>query len=152
MKKLFYLLFALPLLLISCDDDNKLPDIQMNVEILGATKSDGVLYIVQGETLTIDKITVSSTSATKGIALGGATYYWDYYPVATTNTVPYTMSIETGNAPVGNHLLQIECPVFAVDYSAAVAVLTYKVKIVESADEIPSPDAPAPETPEVKAQ
>ena len=27
MKKLFYLLFALPLLLISCDDDNKLPDI-----------------------------------------------------------------------------------------------------------------------------
>ncbi len=62
------------------------------------------------------------------------------------------MSIETGNAPVGNHLLQIECPVFAVDYSAAVAVLTYKVKIVESADEIPSPDAPAPETPEVKAQ
>ncbi|WP_303744271.1 hypothetical protein, partial [uncultured Muribaculum sp.] len=73
MKKLFYLLFALPLLLISCDDDNKLPDIQMNVEISGATKSDGVLYIVQGETLTIDKITVSSTSATKGIALGGAT-------------------------------------------------------------------------------
>ncbi|WP_302986877.1 hypothetical protein [uncultured Muribaculum sp.] len=50
MKKLFYLLFALPLLLISCDDDNKLPDIQMNVEISGATKSDGVLYIVQGET------------------------------------------------------------------------------------------------------
>ena len=30
---------------------------------------------------------------------------------------------------------------FAVDYSATVAVLTYKVKIVESADEIPSPDA-----------
>ena len=37
MKKLFYLLFALPLFLISCDDDNKLPDIQMNVEISGAT-------------------------------------------------------------------------------------------------------------------
>ncbi|MBJ2166572.1 MAG: hypothetical protein JFR24_01710, partial [Muribaculaceae bacterium] len=35
------------------------------------------------------------------------------------------------------HELAIECPVYAVDKSPAVANLFYKVMVVESADDIP---------------
>ena len=43
----------------------------------------------------------------------------------------------TDDMAIGQHLLQIECPLYAVDKSPALMYMAYKVAIVETADDIP---------------
>ena len=57
MKKVFYLLLFLPLFMVSCDDnDDDFPKVKMSVEISGAKVVDRTIYVVQGDTLSIDSI------------------------------------------------------------------------------------------------
>lgn len=143
MKNFLYLLMALPVLfgLSSCsdDDDNSLPEVNLSVSYSGATNVDGVLYVVEGDTFTIDGITVTPVEGTKAATLGATTYYWDYAPVATTIIEPFGMQLNTTGIPEGNHLLQIRSSVYQVDKSVATAYMAYKVTIVGAADDIPQP-------------
>ncbi|MDE6496694.1 MAG: hypothetical protein K2L30_10710 [Duncaniella sp.] len=141
MKKFLYLLIALPALLLvsSCsDDDNDLPNVSFQISYSGAVDVDDVLYVVQGDTLAIDAINVTPAEGTKPASLGATTYFWDYAPVASTITVPFSMDFDTEAVPVGRHLLQIRTSVFQVDKSVAFAEFAYKIMVVESADDIPA--------------
>jgi hypothetical protein len=132
MKKLFYLLLALPLFLASCGDDDDYPTFQLDVAMSGqnvTSDDDGVISVTQGDTLAIDSITIVNAS-TKDIALGGASYYWDHAFIGTTIVVPFGCKIATDNIPVGTHLLQINMPVLAVGYSVMTATVAYKVEIL----------------------
>ncbi len=144
MKKLYYfLLLALPMIMAtSCDDDdNDLPDVDISLEISGGVNVDGTIYVVRGETLEITGITVTNRDPNKEAVITSATYYWDYREIGVSVTAPYGGTIATTeNTALGDHLLQIECPLFAVDKSPATAVMTYNVVVVESADDIPSGD------------
>lgn len=159
MKKLYYLLLALPLAFFaSCDNDDDLPEVDMSVEMSGGMISDGVIYMVQGDTLSVESVSVKSLTD-KPATAGATTYFWDYRPAATVIAAPYTMEFDTALTPVGNHLLQIQTGVYQVDKTAAFVVLSYKVKVVESAEEIPEgatpmPEGPQtpPESPSIKAQ
>lgn len=158
MKKLYYLLLALPLAFFaSCDNDDDLPEVDITVEMSGGMVSDGVIYMVQGDTLTVDGITVKSLTD-KPATTGATTYFWDYRPTATVIAAPYTMEFDTALTPVGNHLLQIQTGVYQVDKSAAFVTMSYKVTVVKSAEDIPSgatpmPEGPqTPENPTIKAQ
>ena len=104
MKKLFYLLFALPLLLLSCSDDNNLPELHVGRAV---------------------------NSNAKDIAFGAVTYQLDYGLNYTTVLAPYAMTFDTSNLPVGRHLLRIFFPVYAVDYSPAQALIDYTLVITE---------------------
>lgn len=139
MKKLYQmLLLALPLVFFAaCDDDDKLPDVSINVNIEGATRVDDVLYVVKGETITVESVTLTDNTE-KGAVIGGVDYYWDYRPVGATIVQPYTIELNTDGVPVGNHLLQINMSIYAVDYSTCWGRVYYKVKIVESSDDIPT--------------
>lgn len=139
MKKLYYFfLLALPMLFMaSCDDDNNLPDVDVSVKIDGAVNIEGILYAVQGDTLSIESITVVNREEGKSAIITSASYSWDYRYAGVSVTPPYGAKFATENMAVGPHLLQIECPLFAVDKSAAVLFFAYKVIIVENADEIP---------------
>lgn len=139
MKKLYYfLLVALPMLLFaSCDDDNNLPDVDVSVKIEGAVNVDGVLYAVKGDTIDIASITVINREEGKSAIITSASYSWDYRFAGVSVTPPYGAEFGTAGLAIGPHLLQIECPLFAVDKSAAVLFFGYKVIIVENADEIP---------------
>lgn len=132
MKRLIYLLFALPLFMVACSDDNDLPKFDLRVEMTGQTEitDNGVIVVPQGTPLTIESLTAVDASA-KDLTFGGATYYWDYVFQGSTLVAPFGMTFNTENLPLGSHLLQIYIPVFAVNYSPSEAIASYTVKIVE---------------------
>ena len=142
MKKLLYLLMALPALLLasSCsDDDSKnLPDVSFQITYSGATDVDNILYVVQGDTLAIESIEVTPAPGTKPASLGATVYYWDYAPVGSTMIVPFGMDFVTENVPLGRHLLQIRTSVMQVDKAIAFAEFAYRIMVVESATDIPA--------------
>lgn len=156
MKRLFYLLFALPLFLISCSDDDDLPQFQLQVDMKGQTEitENGVIVVPQGTPLTIESIKAVNPSV-KDLTIGGATYYWDYVFQGSTLVAPFGITFNTDRLPLGSHLLQIYMPVFAVNYSPAEAIASYTVRIVEPLQEgAPEPDTPSSHTvtPQVSAK
>lgn len=140
MKKLFYLLLALPLALISCDD-NKLPDVDAYASFDGGTQVDDVYYVVKGNVLQVTGVTLVN-HGDKEATLGGVRYFWDYMPMATTVIAPYAINIETENMPVGNHLLSAEMPIYAVGYSICTGYIAKKIVIVEEEEDIPTVNTP----------
>lgn len=140
MKKLYYfLLMALPVMLFaSCDDDNSLPKVDVSISIDGGVSANDEIYVVQGDTLTVESINVINKEQGKNAIITSATYSWDYAFVGVSVTPPYGAEFVTENMPLGQHLLQIESPLYAVDKSPAMMYMAFKVKIVESADDIPS--------------
>lgn len=142
MKKAFLcmlLLASLPMIgLTSCSDDDDLPDVDFHLDISGGVSVDGVIYVVEGEDLVINSVSVTNNESDKSAIITAATYYWDAFRLGTSAVPPYgfTINISEGTA-LGKHELTIECPVYAVDKSPAVANVFYPVQVVESADDIP---------------
>ncbi len=141
MKKFIYsLILLLPLTfgLTACDDDNDLPDVDVTVEISGGARIGQNIYVVAGDTLRIDSIGVTNLDPGKTAIISRASYSWDYIFIGTSVLSPYGASFPTSKNILGTHLLQIECPLFAVDKSPALMFMAYKVVIVENKDQIPS--------------
>lgn len=139
MKRLYlFLLALLPVIgLTSCSSEDDLPKVDIQVTYSGATDIDEVLYVVQGNQLSIDAITVTPLDGTKKATIGATAYYWNYQYAGTTIQEPFGMTFNTAALPVGNYMLQINSTIYQVDKAVGQAYLTYKVKIVASEDEIP---------------
>lgn len=139
MKKLFYLLLlALPVIgMTSCDDDDDLPNVSLTATIEGATRVDHTLYVVSGDVIDIKSINLIDNTK-KGAVIGSASYFWDYYRLGGTIVAPYGMEIDTDGVQLGNHLLQINVSIYAVDYSPCIGYMEYPVKIVASESDIPT--------------
>lgn len=122
----------------SCNDDNDLPDVSLLVEFNDATIADGTIYVVQGETFEIESVTPVNNESNKAVELGGVSYYWDYQILGASNIKPYGFEITvTPETPVGRHILELFCPVYAVDKAPANAMISYNVEVVASADDLP---------------
>lgn len=137
MKRLFYLLFILPLILVSCDDDNELPDVKFNVEISGGKNVNGIIYVVKGDTLTVEKVEILSHN-TKGAAMGEVSYFWDGLFLLTNPFPPYKINIATDRMLIDKHILEFNCPLYVVDSPILTAYFRYPVKLVEAPDSIPT--------------
>lgn len=145
MKKWFYLMLlsVLPVMaasLASCDDDDDLPNVDISLSVDRGTVVDGVIYVVQGDTLQVASVNVVNNEPNKAAAITNVNYYWDgiYYAPAVFS--PYGMTFVTSEStPIGSHDIGISCTVLAVDKSIATAALNYPVKVVADADEIPEP-------------
>lgn len=139
MKKFIYLLLALPLFLVSCSDDDKMPEFDVKIVFgEGVTVDNNVITVTQGQPFTIESISPVNANVEE-IAFGSVTYQLDYGVGVTTALQPYKMSFDTNAIPVGRHLFQIIFPVFAVDYSVMQAVVTYELVVL--------PEEETPETP-----
>lgn len=150
-KKLAVVLMMLPALaLVSCDDGNEIPDVDVYVNIEGATRVGDTLYVVKGDVLNVKSITIVDNTD-KGAVIGSANYFWDYYDLGGTIHPPYGIEIATANLPEGNHLLQIHMSIYAVDYPPCAGYVSYKVVIVGSNDDIPE-DADTDVNPSIAAQ
>ncbi|MBD5186224.1 MAG: hypothetical protein HDS92_06420 [Bacteroidales bacterium] len=139
MKRFYYFLLALlPVIaLSSCSSEDDLPDVEMSVTYSGATDIDNVLYVVQGNVLSIDALTVTPVDASKKATIGATAYYWNYQYVGTTIREPFGMSFDTATMPVGDYVLQINSTVYQVDKSVGQAYFTYLVKIVANESDVP---------------
>lgn len=131
------LVAALPLIFTSCSNDDDLPEVNLSVAFSGATEKNGTLYVVEGDDLVIDGITVTPVSGTKKATLGAAAYYWDYQPLGTSMVEPFGMSIHTDRLPAGDYLLQINTTVFQVDKAVGIAYMSFPVRVV-AADQLPA--------------
>lgn len=121
----------------SCSNDDDLPEVKIAIEVSDAAEKDGVLYVLQGENLSIDAITVTPLNSSKKATLGATAYYWNYQYLGSTVVEPFGITIDTSEMPVGDYILQINTTVFQEDKSVGVAYFTYPVKIVESATDLP---------------
>ncbi len=142
MKKLYYLLLcALPLIgFTSCsDDDNDLPDVDFILSVNDAVFKDNTIYVVAGETFTVDGIQVVNNEKGKEALFTYAEYFWDYQRLGVSAQEPYGFEIYVSpDTPLGTHLLEIYAPVYAVDKTPAFAMVSYTVEVVESADDLPA--------------
>ncbi|MDE6040165.1 MAG: hypothetical protein K2F99_01170 [Muribaculaceae bacterium] len=141
MKKFLSLMLFLPLvaLVASCSDDDKsLPNVDIGLQIENAVTADGTIYVVQGNELNVAALTV--TNLDEGNAgISAASYYWDYDFLGTNYVPPFGIEIQTSeNTPLGKHVLEVQCPVFAVNKEPAQAFLQFPVVVVETADELPA--------------
>ncbi|MDE5810626.1 MAG: hypothetical protein K2H59_10175 [Muribaculaceae bacterium] len=155
MKKFFYLLLALPLAIFatSCSDDDKdVPDVDL-VASFDAAQYDGGLYVVQGDTLTIESLNLVNNTNKNG-GLGAVNYFIDNVRVGSTILQPYTFSILTEGLPVGVHTLGVTAQVLVVDYPINIAAIEFPLNIVASADDIPAGAITPvnPEQPETPAE
>lgn len=140
MKKYLYLLFALlAVTLTACSDDNDLPHVDFDISISNGKFVDGSIYVVQGQNLIIDGITVKNTEENKAAIITAASYYWNGHFLGTAIQPPYGFEIEiTDKTPTGKYSLQIISPLYAVDKDIATAVLAYNVNVVASPDDLPA--------------
>lgn len=145
MKKIIYCLLMLPLLALcaSCDDDdNKVPNVGIQATFSGATIDDGIIYVVKGEELKVDQLELVNNSGKDG-GMGVVTYYINGAVIGQAYTRPYGFEIPT-NMPAGDYLLEISTPIYVVDYPICYGFFSYKLRVVETADDLPS--EPATET------
>jgi len=138
MKRIFsYLLMALPMLMItSCDDDHDLPPVNVTIDVSGVTEVDNALYVVQEDGFEVDAVNLVNRG-NKNAVIGATSYFWDGWHVGTTAQAPFAFEFNLDETQIGAHLFQVECSIYAVDYAPAVAQLSYKIHVVESADDIP---------------
>lgn len=142
MKKILSLLLFLPFIALvsSCHDDEgkSIPNVDFYLSV-DNTVSDGVIYVVQGTDLDVTSLTVTNAEQGKGAMISAASYYWDYEFVGTTTVIPFKLKLNINkNVPVGQHVLEVQCPVWAVDKEPAQAYLQYNVNVVASEDELPA--------------
>lgn len=140
MKNLLYALAALPLLLLgSCSDDNDLPDVNINVDMTGLYESQGDLYLVSGDNVTINSISVTSLNG-KPATLGRVDMFWNDVLQSSSIVEPYSITFNTENLRPGISLLTLQMGVYQEDKTASWAVLQYDIHVVLSQSELP-PDA-----------
>lgn len=143
MKRILTLIFALSLLLASCDHNDDVPDVDVTVTVSGCTVVDNVIYIVQGDGFKVESVNLVN-HGTKNAVIGSVVYLWDYARVGDSVISPYSYNFNTSATELGTHLFQLEAAIYAVDYSPAIAFLSYDVIVVDSAEDIPGDEADNP--------
>ncbi len=140
MKKLLIFLITLPLLgaiFTACSDD-KNPDVTVTAEYENAVVSNGMVYVVKGDTLVVDSLFVEAVNTShKAMIIGPVSYYLNGYPVARVVVAPYKVAIPTDSLAVGAYQLQIGLNVAEEDYPLGVTTSEVTVNVVNSVADVP---------------
>lgn len=129
---------VLALSLASCNNEDDLPDVNIELNVENGTMVDGTIYVVQGDTLNVTGITVTNNEAGKGAAVTNVRYFVDGYFIGESLFSPFpAYNITVADTPVGSYDLGVACTVLAADKSIASAALNYPFRVVASADDIP---------------
>ena len=138
MKKLLYFLIALPMLILaSCHDENDLPDVNVGITYTGATSLDGSLYIVQGDTVTIDSVYVTPVNPNSRALVANVTYFLDQRLMSYSPIAPFSMGFLTENLPVGKHTLRLDMTVLEVDREPGTYYLLVPLTVVADSTKLP---------------
>lgn len=137
MKFIYSLILALPLFMItSCDHNDDIPDVDVNITVSGCTVVDNTIYVVKDDGFEVVSVNIEN-HGTKNAVIGSVVYFWDYARVGDSVIAPYSYMFNTSSTETGKHIFQMEAAIYAVDYAPATAFLSYDVTVVDSADDIP---------------
>lgn len=140
MKKLLFLIFALPLLTVvtaSCDNDGNVPNVDIKMSYANATVVDSKVYVVKPDTLIVKSVTVTAVDKGHAATNGPVTYWFDGVPVLTNPVAPFGVKIPTDDLEVGKYALQFSMPVYEEGCELATAAGAITVNVVGSPDDIP---------------
>ena len=140
MKKLFYLLFALPLFLgTSCSDDKEVPNASISASFSGVyvVPDDDVIYVLAGDPVVVESVTVESEDGEE-VAIGPVTYIWNVFDIGSTPVSPFKYVISTDYLTKEFNLLSLRTNLLVVDHPIYTALVQYKVQVVP--DEASLPD------------
>lgn len=139
MKKLWFLLLALPLLgmMTSCDDDDKLPQVNISLEYNNATVVDDAVYVVRPDSLIVASVVLTPVREGKYVTNGPVSYWLNGAPVAVNPYAPFGVKIPTDRLAVGKYVLTLEMTVAEEGCQLATAMAQVQVNVVENASDIP---------------
>ena len=145
MKKILSYMFIATMAVImgtmaSCSKDDDLPKVKITLEVNDETASvvNDTIYVVQGETIKIDAVKVTSLEEGKSAAINQVGYYWDGVFLFPSPVAPFPAEIPVlEKAEVGMHGLGLRCQVLLVDYPICFAYLQYPVKVLPKGDPLP---------------
>lgn len=129
---------ALPVIfLASCHDDDDLPDVNMGMELSGGVVADGSIYVVEGDTLFVDSVSITSNITDKTAAIIALTYRLDGWPFVTVGQMPFATMVPTYNLEVGEHKFGFEGPIVQESKTPATAYSMYRLIVVSDSTQIP---------------
>lgn len=145
MKK--FLLSLLPIVALmvfatSCDDDKDLPNVEISFTFDNARSDNGTVYVVQGDTLHLDGITVTSLDKGKEAGISAfPRFYLNGVPAPLFNisyTTPFSFDMEM-DIPVSSepYTLSMIANVFEVDKTIATAQCNIPIMVVATEEDIP---------------
>ena len=138
MKKLFYLLFLLPLAFFaSCSDDDDLPEVDFSITLSNVALENNTFYAIKGDTVKIDNGAVKSLTD-KSATVTGVRYFLNGIPIFGTIENPFVCEIETENLSPATYTLNVTSTILQVDKSIASGVCNYPLVVVENADKLPA--------------
>lgn len=150
MKKLIYLLLVLPVLLVSCHDDNDLPDVSVGVEYENGTPVNNKVYVVKGSNLAVKSVDVVSNVKDRSAGVfGGVAYTFcgipvmfgtDVYgnPVYVNYVAPFGVSFYTEDLEPGDYYYTMEFGVAQEGCELATVFANVPVVVVASVEDIPA--------------
>lgn len=147
MKKLLYLLLALPLAFFatSCNDDDNLPDVDVTFTFDNAVVKDGVVYVNQDSTLSITNIQTKSVGSDKAALIANIRYFWNGFPAPGLTWSNFPIEIPMPQMPLvseGYNVLGMNASILQVDKSMAFTY--FRIPIATVADESSFPDGLTP--------
>lgn len=132
MKKILLSLLALPFIgMVSCNNDNELPDVTIHMEYEGAQQIDNEYYVSQGDIFQITQITVTPNRQGGKVGIGSVAYSFDGMPYAFTDVAPFAMDFPTENMTLGYHEIGVVMTVLEEGCSPAQAFTTVQIMITE---------------------
>lgn len=139
MKKLFYLLFLLPLAFFaSCSDDDEIAQVDFNVTLSGVTKVNNNFYTVVGDTVSVNRAYVTSKTD-KAATLAGVRYYLNGLLIPATIQADGDFSVDftTAGMQPGTYTFGVTASVLQVDKSINTAVFSLPLYVVENKESLP---------------
>lgn len=140
MKKLLHLLFLLPIVLLaSCSNDDDLAKVDLTLTLSGVTQTEanGAFYVVSGDNITIEGVSVKPVGGTKEAAIANVMYYFGGVPLIGNPANPFLGTFSTEGLVPGTYSLSLTADVFQVDKSITQVATNYTVVIVDSVEDLP---------------
>lgn len=147
MKKLLYLLIAMPFLMfVSCSDDaaDMEPDtvltVDNTVEVSGVTLLNDTLYTVVGTTIELNGVAVKTVSP-QPATLHSALYFLDGNVIASKNRSA-APNFTTDDNTVGKHTISVAATLRRADDSLTGVAINLPLVVVTDSSKLPK-NAPA---------
>lgn len=139
MKKLFYLLFLLPLTFFgACTNDDDVPQVDLTLTLDGVTQNPETeqFYIINGSEASVQSL-VAKSLTDKAAVCTNCIFYIDGLQITDTFLEPFASDIPTAALSPGLHYLEARTTILQVDKSISVGYISIPIQVVASAEDLP---------------